>query len=240
MNLQSQIEYFRGEYSASLNSEDLHDPDLPLVSNRAKGGTLVMWRKHLDPFLSIYSTESTAFLPVIIDIPNVATSIHVALYLPTAGKEVEYLSELAKLTVALQDLLEKYPNSVIFIRGDANSSKTNVRRCNLFHSFCRDFNLSRVPLNHKTYHHFQGLGASDSELDVLLYSNHEGVHERLSSIQCRQENPLVDSHHDLLFSSCTIPCIQVKGPETSQNVSDPKLENQRHKILWSAEGIKTP
>ena len=40
MDPQSHMDYFKGEYSSSLNSEDLYDPDLPMVSARAKGGTL--------------------------------------------------------------------------------------------------------------------------------------------------------------------------------------------------------
>ena len=62
-----------------------------------------MWKSHLDPYLTIHVTDSSAFLPVIIEIPNVTPSIHVALYLPTAGKEAEYLSELAKLNLLLMN-----------------------------------------------------------------------------------------------------------------------------------------
>ena len=108
------MEYFTGEYFSSLNSHDLHDLDLPLTSNRAKGGTLVMWKTHLDPYLTIQVPDSSAFLPVIISIPNHRTSIHVALYLPTAGRDAEYLYELAQLKVVLEDLLLRHDTPTLF------------------------------------------------------------------------------------------------------------------------------
>ena len=238
MDLQTQMNYFRGEYCASLNSEDLYDMDLPLTRNKSKGGTLVMWKSNLDPYVTIHKSEGSAFLPVILDIPNALTSIHVALYLPTAGKETEYLAELAQLKVALEELLCKYPGSIVFIRGDANSSKSNFKRNDLFTSFCRDLKLSRVPLNHNSYHHFTGNGGSDSELDVLLYSDKEGVHEHLVKLLCSQEDPLIDSHHDLLISSCSIPYTKSENQDKSKNITAPKLDHKRHKIVWTEEGIK--
>ena len=47
--------------------------------------------------------------------PNVQTMVHVALYLPTAGKEMEYLSDLAKLNTALDDCESRYPGAAFFI-----------------------------------------------------------------------------------------------------------------------------
>ena len=35
------LTHLRGEYSWFLNSEDKHDPELPMVKSRAHGGTLV-------------------------------------------------------------------------------------------------------------------------------------------------------------------------------------------------------
>ena len=230
------MELFQGEYSSSLNSEDLHDPDLPMTSNKAKGGTLVMWKSSLDPYITVHNIDSAAYLPVILNIPGVQTSIHVALYLPTSGKETEFISELASLKVTLEELTIKYPDSAIFVRGDANSSKNNINRSIFLKKFCQDFDLSRVCINHNTYHHFLGQGASDSDLDVLLYSNQKGIHEQLMNLVCREENPLVDSHHDLILSVATIPSCPEPPMDRSQNITAPRVENTRQKIHWSREG----
>ena len=85
------------EYSHWLNSDDLMDPDLPLVKSRAVGGTLAMWRKWIDPFITVYPAQSTAFLPLILQLHDTRLSLHIAIYLPTHGKDPEFVSELANL-----------------------------------------------------------------------------------------------------------------------------------------------
>ena len=102
------MDYFHGEYSFTLNSEDSHDPDLALLKTKSKGGTLAMWRQSLDPFLTIIPVDTSALLPVLLEVPNFQPSIHIGLYLPTAGNETEYLMELDDLEI---------PNSSNFYQG---------------------------------------------------------------------------------------------------------------------------
>ena len=229
------VQYFRGEYSFSLNSEDLYNPELSLTSSRAKGGTLVMWEKRLDPYLSVHLFSSPAFLPVVIDIPGFKTMIHIAVYLPTSGKEAEFLDELSNLKNAVENLLTKHPSAAVFIRGDCNASLSNPRRNKVFSKFIYDMQLTRVELQHNTYHHFQGNGASDSELDVIMFSNQHGVVEDLLEIVCQQVNPLIDSHHDLLLSVLTVPPCAHSHPDKSSNITAPRLANTRHRIIWNEE-----
>ena len=238
-DLPSITRYFKGEYTTVLNSEDLHNPDLMLTTCRAKGGTIVMWQKELDPYVTAHVPESSSFLPVVIDIPGWKTMIHLATYLPTAGKETEYLEDLARMRISIEELLSKFPSAALFVRGDCNSSKTNPKRNAIFSQFCSDLNLLRVDLQHNTYHHFLGQGTSDSELDVLLFSNQHDVHEELVAIHCSQLDHLVDSHHDLLLSVTTVPSQpeSVQPPDKSRNLVAPRLLNTRHKILWTEETI---
>ena len=42
---------FQHKYSFHLNSEDLLCPDLPMVSRRANGGTMALWKSELDPYI---------------------------------------------------------------------------------------------------------------------------------------------------------------------------------------------
>ena len=87
-----------------------------------------MWKSSLDPFITVHNIDSAAYLPVILNIPGVQTSIHVALYLPTSGKETEFVAELAGLKVTLEELASKHPNSAIFVRGRGiySSEKGNL------------------------------------------------------------------------------------------------------------------
>ena len=95
------MKYCQGEYKYYLNSEDLKDDNLPLQRNRCKGGTLVMWKKGLDPYLKVCPPDTTSYLPNVLEIPGVETMIHVCLYLPTAGKESDFLSDLAKFKMTM-------------------------------------------------------------------------------------------------------------------------------------------
>ena len=81
------FKYFDGEYCWYLNSHDILDPELPLVQSKPHGGTLVLWRRELDPFIEVVASNTTAFLPVIFDKPGLNISIHITLYMPTHGKD---------------------------------------------------------------------------------------------------------------------------------------------------------
>ena len=70
-----------GQYCYHLNSNDLHDPELATIRNRSIGGTLVMWTKSLDPYVSIHTVSTTSFIPLIHKLPGYPLSIHIALYL---------------------------------------------------------------------------------------------------------------------------------------------------------------
>ena len=109
--------HVQGEYCYYLNSDDSHDPELPLVKNHSLGGTLLLWAKSLDPYITVHPVSTCSFSPLILKLPGFQSSIHVALYLPTHGKDSEFVSELADLKICLEELTDLYPDSVIFIRG---------------------------------------------------------------------------------------------------------------------------
>ena len=228
------MKYFKGEYSASLNSEDLHNQELSLTSSRSKGGSMVFWKKDLDPYISLNIPDTTAFLSVRVDIPGFIPMFHLAIYLPTAGKDSEFLSDLASMRIFIERVQHEHPAAAVFVRGDCNASQKNTSRHIIFSDFCSNLDLIRVQLHHNTYHHFMGQGRSDSELDVILYSNRPGIHEKLVTICCKHDNPEVDSHHDLLLSVSSIPPSPTSpAPDTSNNIVAPKLEHSRYKIIWT-------
>ena len=193
-------------YNFHLNSEDLYNSALPLEKARAKGGTLLLWPSHLDPFITILPAPSASILPCRLRLPGRITSYHICIYLPTAGLNDDFVSNLAALDVVLQDIYTKHDGQCpVFIRGDANSSSKNAFRAPLLQHFLLKHNLQRVQVNHPTYHHFLGGGQFDSDLDVLLFSNISGAAESLDQIICKHDEPLVDSAHDILISSFTLP-----------------------------------
>ena len=162
-------------YSFYLNSEDKYDESLALKKSRAKGGTLLLWPITLDPYITILPTSTPALLPCMVKLPGSEISYHIGIYMPTAGKDDQFLSALSALDLLLTDIYDKHDGkSPIFIRGDCNASSKNTLRSNLLGHFLVKHNLLRVDINHKTYHHFVGNGLFDSDLDVLLFSNSPG------------------------------------------------------------------
>ena len=227
----------RGEYNVSVNSADKFDPELPLVRSRAHGGTMALWKLCHDPYISIHPVSSCSILPIIFSPPGSPTSIHVSVYLPTHGQESAFLDELSNLSLCLDQLLLLHPESPIFLRGDFNVSERNPKRTALLNHLSNDFHLLQTPLQHKTYHHFLGEGKSDSNLDKLLFSDSLEFPEVLVTIHCKLEDPRIDSHHDMLISSWSVPVLPPQEP-SDDNITAPKIENNRTRVVWTDSGIE--
>ena len=128
------------EFCWSLNSEDLFVPDLSLRKSRAHGGTMILWRKRHDPFVKPLETTSSHFNVVLFKPPMNTQSIHVCIYLPTAGLDQEFLEELSALENTIEELKENYPGTPIYVRGDANAAlpiRDSNKRDAVFSCFCK-------------------------------------------------------------------------------------------------------
>ena len=211
---------FRGRYDSYLNSEDLYAEDLPLAKSRAHGGTMILWHTSISPFVTVLPSQSSSFLSIILKMPGTVTSVHTALYLPTSGKEDQFMSSLVDLGDHIEEIRSKYPDAPHFFRGDANVNPNNSARLGLFTYFCAQFQLSSLPLLHTTYHHFVGDGALDSEIDVILHYSPKGVaSEHLKKIICKFESPFILSQHDVILSSCKLPSAPDLSLSTPQDIS---------------------
>ena len=147
------LKEFCHQYNFYLNSEDRHDCLLSLAKSRAHGGTLAIWKKDLDAYITILEPSSSRILALVLEKPGVQTSVHITLYLPTAGKDVEFMKELALLQDIIDHACDEYPDSLIFLRGDANASiipRKGNKRDDLFNYFADENKLLNVPTNHNT------------------------------------------------------------------------------------------
>ena len=59
------IKPFLVNYSTHINSEDVHDLELPLTHPKAKGGTMVLWDNSLSPHLKVLDTSSPSFVSIL-------------------------------------------------------------------------------------------------------------------------------------------------------------------------------
>ena len=204
-----------------------------LIKNRAKG-TMALWKRHLNQYVSVLASSSSSFLPIVFSFPDLPVTILITLYLPTAGKDVEFVEEIAKLDGCIDDLSAKHPESVIFIKGDANVNRGDKKKNAMLKKLCNDWDLVRMDLGHNSYHHFVGNGISDSQLDVLLRSKHHS--ETLNNIFCKHDDPQISSHHDALLSTFLLPRLQTSPPVV--NPLAPRIENDRVKVHWTEDGVE--
>ena len=206
---------------------------------------MAFWLRSLDPYISVLEPTSSRILAIILDKPGYQVSAHVAIYLPTAGKESEFVEELAALEATIDNIFEKYPSCCLYIRGDANSStllRPGNKRDDLFSFFMSNNSLQSIPINHTTYHHFMNGGSSDSCIDVILSSTVDASGdpntqvESLLSIVCSKSCDLINSSHDLLITSLDLTSKPV-NPPTLNTLVAPRVSDKKHKIVWSEEGV---
>ena len=197
-----------------------------------------MWLHEIDPFITIHPVTSSAFTPLILKIPGCITSIHIVIYLPTSGRDAEFLNELSSLRSCMEELADLFPDALFFLRGDSNVNIKNKFRVQMFNDLIKDFSLKRLNLDHETYHHFIGQGKSDSEIDVILYQDKCNASEKLENILCIKEFPELSSHHDIIISVLSLPrtlepTVEVKSPA----ITAQRLPNSRVKVAWTNDGI---
>ena len=229
---QLETKLFSARYESYLNSEDNFNQELPLDNTRPKGGTMALWRREIDQYITIQSCPSSAILPLLFAPPTYTPSVHITVYLPTAGKDTSYVEEIVKLVQCIHEISSKYPEANVYIRGDANANQKNTNRQSLLDNLCMQWDLMKVSLDHTTYHHFLGNGSSDSELDVLYYSKE--AKEQLVKIFCIHDYSLLTSHHDALVSS--FHDFAIKQPQPTNSKRAPRIPNNRVKINWTERG----
>ena len=109
-------------YSSSLNSADKLDNDIALRTSRAFGGTLTLWKRSLDPFIKVLNVNSQSINVILMNIPGYPTTVHINIYLPTAGRDADYISELSKLENIFEEINDEFNEPIVVIRGDANAA----------------------------------------------------------------------------------------------------------------------
>ena len=150
--------------------------------------------------MRVLPTPTSSVLPLILSIPGLTPTAHLTVYLPTHGRDPEFISAMGALDSIMEQILEDY-SCPIYLRGDFNVNPKNAPRVAILDSFSSKFSLSSIDFTHNSHHHFVGGAASDSQLDLLLYTGPQRQSEYLTLIACSLSDPLVNSHHDLILSS---------------------------------------
>ena len=105
----------------------------------------------------------------------------------------------------------------------------NVSRVAIFDHLLLKHSLVKVDLHHATYHHFLGQGEFDSPLDVILHAKKISAGEKVKTIICKLQHPLIQSHHDLIVSTFSVLiCNEII--DEKEKVTAPRIDNDRVKI----------
>ena len=220
--------YLHNNYSFSLNSEDTLDPEAPYTKNRTSGGSMVLWKSELDKYISVHPVSSTSFLPVVFSPPGVPTTVHIGLYLPTSGLETQFIDQITELRMIIEELVESYPGSFFYLRGDSNVNPNNKANAKIFVNFFSDLGLLNIPTMHKIYHYFIGDGLFGSSIDVILHSESAPFAEKIEKIFCQDIFPEIDSHPDIILSCFELPQGVFKNIFILEVA--PKIDHERYKI----------
>ena len=91
---------------------------------------MMLWLKELDPFVEVIKTKSTALLPVLFKMPGLKITLHVTLYMPTHGKDSEFVSDLAELRNCLDEFISSFSdddngNYACLVTNQAGTSTSN-------------------------------------------------------------------------------------------------------------------
>ena len=133
--------------------------------------------------------------------------------------------------MVVDDALSLYPWVTIYSHGDANVNPNHHTRPQIIWDFLDRYNLASKPLSHNTYHHFIGNGASDSQLDIIIYSASHP--DKLEAIICKKDNPLVTSAHDVVVTSFKLTPV-THQPQPIPTA--PRAPTTRYRVLWDDDG----
>ena len=73
------------------------------------------------------------------------------------------------------------------LRGDGNVNANNKDRMIIFTNFLSNNYLTQTHIQHKTYHHFLGGGAFDSNIDVIIHSKDAPFSESITAVFCKHD-----------------------------------------------------
>ena len=133
-------------------------------------GTAIGWSKDIDKYVSRLPVISERFCCISFKNSN-TTVLFYSLYLPTSGKDEEFLEIIMKLASDIN--LHRTNDEAIIIGSDTNQSfKSSKRRSDAMDDFKHDFHLNTIlHSNEATFHH-NNLSSS-SQIDHILYDTNE-------------------------------------------------------------------
>ena len=145
----------------------------PEYCPRGHGGTAIIWRKALSPYIKTSTEGNERILVATLNLPKTSPVCMICCYLPS-GESREAIDTFTDDIAVINELLEKYSGTYsLVIGGDLNADLLNRegKKERLLQESIDNFRLinrNEIIKNKRTYKH-EGLG--HSEFTPGLFSN---------------------------------------------------------------------
>ena len=219
------------EYSVLISTPDMLTPseDLLTTTGPIWHGSAIMWHSSIDSSISCIKTNNHRITAVRAKLGDKKFLI-LSVYFPTSGKDDEYLECSTDIASLVSD--NKAEDENILIGSDTNcSEKSSSRRILSLQNLCAELDLARVSTNHPTFHHHNGVSASN--IDCFLIS--KSISSQLSDPRyfCVLDTPENLSSHDPVSVSL---CIPTHPPSTEDiNFTHTYTDIHQQRITWDAD-----
>ena len=166
------------------------------ISEHVWHGSALLWHESMGASVVNIKNVHERFTGIKIRVDG-HSLLAISAYLPTSGKDDEYLDCLCQLSNFITDNTSVH--DTVLIGTDANcSDKSTSRRLNSLEKFCMDHSLLKMKMSEPTFHHSNGV--SSSNIDFFLIS--DNISTRLSngspSVTCCTHRTFPAMTHSLL------------------------------------------
>ena len=222
------------EYSVQISTPDQFIPAEDRLSSgdHTWHGAALFWHSSLDYLVTTIANTNDRFTGLKLN-SSPQPILAISLYLPTSGKDDEFLGCLAELSLFIvENCVET--GTVVLIGTDANcSDRSSSRRSQGFQEFCTQHNLLKIQQSEPTYHHFNGVSSSNIDFFLISCAHSNKLGNIVS--QCTQDNPGNFSCHDPIVASLqtSFPAQEKKTALFSHTYSN--FEQPR--VIWNKERL---
>ena len=188
------------EYSIQISTPDQFTPPEDRLgrADHTWHGAAIIWHESLDANIQCIGNTHDRFTGIKMNF----TGVHflaISAYLPTSGKDDDFLSCLGELSCFIADNIDNI--DTVLIGMDSNcSEKSTPRRTKAFQQFCHEQSLIKFSHSEPTFHHSNGLSASNIDYFLISQRSVDTIHD--ISSQCNQDYPENFSSHDPFCPHC--------------------------------------
>ena len=194
-------------------------------------GVAVMWHDSLNSNVNSIANCHDRFTGIKVNLQG-HSILAISLYLPTSGKDDQFLTCLAELSIYIRE--NTFDTKAVVIGTDSDcSEKSSPRRVQALHQFCQDHSLIKICYPGPTFHHNNGI--STSSIDYFLVSQCQDIKLQDITIQCNQDFPQNLSSHDPVLCSLVTPSTE-QAPK-HEKYSHTYTDFKKSCLVWNKDNL---